>query len=394
MTTKYIIASSGSEFYHHGILGMHWGIRRFQKKDGSLTPAGRKRQNKLRDTGTKKKTTEKKPISEMTKKQIERETERLKALQQYNELQRSEQLSRAQLEKNFNDLVRAGQEADINYKIKLMELSQKEYSNKNYEKDTDLEYRRKLAEVKGKEIQNKLAGESWLKKNMKVAGSIAVKNITEAVTKKAGEKLAEKIFGDKDAFKGNEKEVKEAAKEITKATKEVAGSAKKVVKEAKEQVSKETKKTSKAKNEEPEVWSGTVEGIGESSRESSYRETYKPKSKGVVDMEYPTDSKKSSPASGNKNSISGQEYLRLTEKSSYEPDTVYPKNKPLPYEVSDFKFPGYSETANTNINNVSSSATTKSGSKFVNNLLKKKGNTNIDDVYKDIDDLNEKFLKK
>lgn len=31
------------KLYHHGIKGQRWGIRRFQKKDGSLTPAGKKR---------------------------------------------------------------------------------------------------------------------------------------------------------------------------------------------------------------------------------------------------------------------------------------------------------------------------------------------------------------
>lgn len=31
------------EVYHSGIKGMHWGIRRYQNPDGSLTAAGKKR---------------------------------------------------------------------------------------------------------------------------------------------------------------------------------------------------------------------------------------------------------------------------------------------------------------------------------------------------------------
>lgn len=32
-----------NELYHFGIKGMHWGIRRFQRNDGTLTSSGKKR---------------------------------------------------------------------------------------------------------------------------------------------------------------------------------------------------------------------------------------------------------------------------------------------------------------------------------------------------------------
>lgn len=42
-TTKYVGVDGGEYLLHFGILGMKWGVRRFQNPDGTLTEAGKRR---------------------------------------------------------------------------------------------------------------------------------------------------------------------------------------------------------------------------------------------------------------------------------------------------------------------------------------------------------------
>lgn len=80
---------SQNELQHHGILGMRWHVRRYQNKDGSLTPAGKKRADKLakkyeKTTGRnitdhKELSAPKhKPLSEMTNEEVQARIDRLR----------------------------------------------------------------------------------------------------------------------------------------------------------------------------------------------------------------------------------------------------------------------------------------------------------------------------
>lgn len=67
---QYNYTPSSDELYHYGIIGMKWGIRRYQNPDGSLTPAGLRRIEKQDAKWAKKKSSK---INAQAKKLSQRE---------------------------------------------------------------------------------------------------------------------------------------------------------------------------------------------------------------------------------------------------------------------------------------------------------------------------------
>ena len=97
---------TNNEIYHHGVLGMKWGVRRYQNKDGTLTSAGKKR---YRDSNNYhedyKKAHDSKSVKTMSDAELRNRLNRLQMEQQYSKLNPST-VSRG---KNYLDkVIKAG----------------------------------------------------------------------------------------------------------------------------------------------------------------------------------------------------------------------------------------------------------------------------------------------
>ena len=94
MSSDYIIQNE--DLYHYGIMGMKWGVRRYQNPDGTLTPAGKRRlarrekkearQIHPSDDYKRAASTRKKHVSELTNQELQDLNKRLTLEKNYRDL--------------------------------------------------------------------------------------------------------------------------------------------------------------------------------------------------------------------------------------------------------------------------------------------------------------------
>lgn len=90
------------ELYHHGILGQRWGFRRYQNADGTLTPAGRRRANKLAEQYAK--VTGKKLI--VKKKSVQgNEKQKPKTISEMSDQEIQAKINRMRLEDTYTSMI-------------------------------------------------------------------------------------------------------------------------------------------------------------------------------------------------------------------------------------------------------------------------------------------------
>lgn len=92
-----------NELMHHGVKGMKWGVRRYQKKDGSLTVLGRYKQyktNKQRNKNLEKA----REVKAAKKKAANQPVQKKKSVKEMSDAELQAAIRRLEMEQRYNQL--------------------------------------------------------------------------------------------------------------------------------------------------------------------------------------------------------------------------------------------------------------------------------------------------
>lgn len=233
---------------HHGILGMKWGIRRYQTQDGTLTATGKVRYGR--------------------KMTAQRKAAARKAAQ--TKKRNAEAKAKEAAKREADE--RAGRPRDVST------MSDQEIRDFLNRKDLEKRY---LAEVTPKQVEK---GQSAAQKYLGMFGDTLASSIVKGIANKLAKNLLNSIFGDtEDSNKKNDNDSDNSSNSNKKKTKEDKPKSKEDKKEGKKEDNTKPKNNNPRESSKKEK---VFEGAVENGRSYANRYTEKHKeSKPIIDVD-------------------------------------------------------------------------------------------------------------